>query len=256
LPGNAGVKYPTNLEGEWLMEFEKRERARSSVLKKLGLSSLVSTSQVDISASHQAHVEQQTIPARFKIDGLTVDAPAGVYHPAPDSSSELFLRNIKAMNPERIAKTLEIGAGCGAISLFIAAKWKAKVTASDISPLAIGAIKKNAEMNGMEINCITSDLFENIKEKDFDLIIFNAPLIDKEPENNIEKYSLCDPEGHIVGSFLRQAGNYLSKDGMVIVSMCSNTAYEVMDDIGLRFKIVGFELSYSGFWWAIVGAQN
>ena len=81
-------------------------------------------------------------------------------------------------------------------------------------------------------------------------------LIDKEPENNIEKYSLCDPDGHIIGSYLRQAGKYLSKDGMVIVSMCSNTAYEVMDDIPLKFKIVGFEFSYSGFWWAILGARN
>lgn len=111
-------------------------------------------------------------------------------------------------------------------------------------------------MNGLTINCITSDLFENIEEKDFDLIIFNAPLIDKEPENTIEKYSLCDPDGHIIGSYLRQAGKYLSKNGMAIVSMCSNTAYEVMDDIPLNFKIIGFELSYSGFWWAILGARN
>ncbi len=248
--------YSRVFRGKYLMESDERERARHSVLKKLGLSSLVPTSSVDISASHRAHVEQQTIPARFKIDGLTVDAPAGVYHPAPDSSSELFLRNIKAMDPARIKKTLEIGAGCGAISLYIAAKWHAEVTASDISPLAIDAIKQNSDLNGLNINCITSDLFENIKEKDFDLIIFNAPLIDKEPENNIEKYSLCDPEGHIIGSFLRQAGSYLSKDGMLIVSICSNTAYEVLDDIDLKFKIVGFELSYYGFWWAIVGARN
>jgi release factor glutamine methyltransferase len=238
------------------MGHDKNERARRSVLEKLGLSSLVSTEELDISASHHAHVEQQNVPGRFKIDGLTVDAPAGVYHPTPDSSSELFLRNIKAMNPAKVKKTLEIGAGCGAISLYIAAKWKSRVVASDISPLAIEAMKKNAELNGLSISYVHSDLFDNIEERDFDLIIFNAPLIDKEPENNIEKYSLCDPGGRIIGSFLRQAGRYLSKDGMIIVSICRNTAYEVLDDIDLKFKIIGFEMSYSGFWWAIVGARN
>ena len=59
-------------------------------------------------------------------DGLVVDVPAGVYHPLPDSSSEFFIRNIKAMNPNLIAKTLEIGAGCGIISLYMAANWTSR----------------------------------------------------------------------------------------------------------------------------------
>src|SRR6202161_3399523 len=101
-----------------MKEFDTRQRARSSVLTKLGLSSLVSTSMVDIAEGHHAHVERQTIPARFLIEGLTIDAPAGVYHPTPESSSLLFIRNIMAMNKPRIPKTLEIGAGCGAIALF------------------------------------------------------------------------------------------------------------------------------------------
>jgi HemK-related putative methylase len=237
------------------MEFNKREIARGAMLTRLGLSSLVTTSAVDISAFHHAHVERQNIPARFIIDGLTVDAPAGIYHPTPDSSSELFIRNMRAMDANKISKMLEIGAGCGAISLFAAARWKCRVIASDISPDAVESVKKNAAMNGLEIDALTSDLFDGIKEKDFDLIVFNAPLIDKQPENSIEKYSLCDPEGRIVGAFLREAGNYVKKGGLIIFSLCSNSAYEVMDNLGLRFRIIAFELGYSGFWRAIVGAE-
>src|SRR5579863_10222757 len=170
-----------------MLELRTREAVRSAVLARLGLSSLVSTSKIDISASHHAHVAEQNIPARFVIDGLTLDVPAGVYHPTPNSSSELFLRNLKAMDRSNIGKVLEIGAGCGAISLSIAAHWNAKVVASDISPVAIETIEKNAAVNGLKIETINSDLFEKIKEKDFDLIIFNAPLIDKEPENNVER---------------------------------------------------------------------
>src|SRR5277367_6571864 len=99
------------------MEFNKREIARGSVLTRLGLSSLVTTAAMDISAGHHAHVEKQTVPGQFVIDGLTVDAPAGIYHPTPDSSSELFIRNMRAMDSRKVAKALEIGAGCGAISL-------------------------------------------------------------------------------------------------------------------------------------------
>ena len=177
---------------------------------------------------------EQTIPGQFVIEGLTVDAPAGIYHPTPDSSSELFIRNMRAMDSRKISKALEIGAGCGAISLFMAARWKCEVTASDISPEAIESVKKNALRNHIEIKTLTSDLFEKIEEKDFDLIVFNTPLIDKKPENSIEKYSLCDPEGRIVGAFLRDAGRYIKKNGLIIFSLCSNSAYEVMDGVDLQ----------------------
>ena len=237
------------------MEFNRKEIARGAVLRKLGLASLVSTSKIDISEFHHAHVERQTIPARYIIDGLTIDAPSGIYHPTPDSSSELFIRNLKAMNSEKISKTLEIGAGCGAISLSIASNWRCRVVASDISPEAVEAVKHNAALNGLKIDIVKSDLFENIQERDFDLIIFNTPLIDQEPETSIERYSLCDPEGRIVGAFLRQARNHVKRNGLIIFSLCSNSAYEVMDDLTLRFRIVALELGYSGFWRAIVGAE-
>jgi release factor glutamine methyltransferase len=237
------------------MEFNRKEIARGAVLRKLGLASLVSTSRIDISEFHHAHVERQTIPARYIIAGLTIDAPSGIYHPTPDSSSELFIRNIAAMDGEKLSKTLEIGAGCGAISLFVASKWGRRVVASDISADAVEAVKHNAELNGLKIDIVQSDLFKNIEERDFDLIIFNTPLIDQEPESSVERYSLCDPEGRIVGAFLREAGNYVRKGGLIIFSLCSNSAYEVMDDLTLRFRIVALELGYSGFWRAIVGAE-
>ena len=144
------------------MESSRRESARRSVLAKLGLTSLVTTAMIDIAASHNEHVLRQAVPGRFIIDGLTVDVPAGIYHPAPDSSSEFFIRNMKAIDTSAIHKTLEIGAGCGAISLFMAAKWKAEVTASDISSEAVEAIRRNADRSP-QVALITSDLFKNIE---------------------------------------------------------------------------------------------
>ena len=127
--------------------------------------------------------------------------------------------------------------------------------AADISPIAVQATLDNAELNGLTLTAFQSDLFEEIEEGDFDLIVFNTPMIDKTPENDIEKLSLCDPHGLITESYLRQARHHVSKDGLIVFSICNNSAYEVMDAIDLDYSVVGFELGFSGFWRAIVGAR-
>jgi len=177
----------------------------------LGLASLVSTSKIDISEFHHAHVERQTIPARYMIDGLTIDAPSGIYHPTPDSSSELFIRNLKAMNGEGISKTLEIGAGCGAISLYIASKWRCRVVASDISSEAVESVKHNADLNGLKIGIIQSDLFKNIEERDFDLIIFNTPLIDQSRKAASSDTACVIPRAESSAPFYARRGITLRK---------------------------------------------
>ena len=238
------------------MNIQYRVGPRLSVLRKLRIATLVSTERLDIAAAHEALVRRQEVPERIETDGLIVDVPAGVYHPLPDSSSEFFIRNIKAMNPRLIAKTLEIGAGCGIISLFIAANWPSRTVATDISSVAVKATIDNAKLNQLSVTAYQSDLFEKIDEKDFDLIVFNTPMVDKNPENDIEKYSLCDPNGRITEAYLRQARRHVSRDGLIIFSICNNSAYEVLDTVDLVYSIVGLELDYSGFWRAIVGARN
>jgi methylase of polypeptide subunit release factors len=234
----------------------EKESARRNVLEELGIDQLVSTAFLDISEGHRAHVELQRKPARFVIDGLTIDAPAGVYHPTPESSSLLFVRNIMAMHKRSIPRTLEIGAGCGAISLFVANRWKSEVVATDIADQAIASIHANAAANGISLRVIKSDLFADVDERDFDLIVFNVPLIDKEPEDDLERANLCDPGGRILRRFLDGVGGYLARDGVVVFSVCSNTAYEALDGIDLRFRIIGLELVGDGFWRAIVGAEH
>src|SRR5947209_7685583 len=79
------------------MSLNTTEAARRRVLDRLGLAQLVSADYLDISDGHRAHAQLQRQPATFVIDGMVIEAPAGVYHPMPESSSMLFIRNIQAL---------------------------------------------------------------------------------------------------------------------------------------------------------------
>ena len=59
----------------------------------------------------------------------------------------------------------------------------ANVTGIDISPNAIELAKENAILNNLDVNFIESDLFENVPENNFDLIVANLPYI---PTNDIK----------------------------------------------------------------------
>lgn len=73
---------------------------------------------------------------------------------------------------------LDIGTGSGAIAISIAKNSQAKVTATDISDEAIKIARQNAKNNGVKIEFIMSDLFNNLKNnKKFDIIISNPPYI-------------------------------------------------------------------------------
>lgn len=237
------------------MPAKTRDEARGSMLAKLGLSALTTTANIEIAAAHDEVVRRQTIDENIVFEGLRLHAPAGLYHPAPGSSSAFFIDNMKAFDASRMSAVLEIGAGVGVIALFMAANWKARVVASDISPLAIETIRANAALNGLAIETIQSDLFEKIAPEKFDFIVFNSPLIDVEPRDSVEQYNLCDPDGRIVGAFARGVGRYLKPEGFALFGACSNTAYEVLDDVALNFRIVALELGASGFWRALVAAR-
>jgi methylase of polypeptide subunit release factors len=192
----------------------------------------------------------------FLIDGLEIEAPAGVYHPTPESSSLLFIRNIQALAPPRIPRMLEIGTGCGAIALFVANRWRSHVVATDLSEGALTIARANARRNGLQVRFLRSDLFNNVDERDFDLVVFNTPLIDKTPEDDLERESLCDPGGRILRGYLDGLCDVLASEGLALFGICCNTAYQQLDGVGLDFDTIGLELVGGGFWRAIIAARQ
>ena len=238
------------------MALTATEAARRRVLHRLGLDRLVSADYLDIDAGHRALAAAQRLPARFVIHGLTIEAPGGVYHPTPESSSMLFIRNIEALAAPAIPRMLEIGAGCGAIALFVAKHWGGEVTATDISESSLAALRANASRNGLSPRILKSDLFDAVEAREFDLVVFNTPLIDKAPEDDIERESLCDPGGRLLRRYLDGLPGVLAPGGLALFGICCNTAYQQIDEVALDFRVVGMELIGQGFWRAIISARR
>jgi methylase of polypeptide subunit release factors len=231
------------------------EIARQRVLARLGLAGLTTIAYLDIEAGHRGHAELQRHPGRFLVEGLDIEAPAGVYHPTPESSSMLFVRNIGAMGLAPPRKALEIGTGCGVIALTIAKRWSTQVTATDLFDTALTTAHANARRNAISLNLIKSDLFSAVTGRDFDLVVFNTPLIDKTPEDDLERESLCDPGGRILHGYVEGLADVLAPGGVGLFGLCCNTAYEALDEFDLDFKVVGFEMIGGGFWRAVVAAR-
>lgn len=94
-----------------------------------------------------------------------------------------------------VANALDLGTGCGAVAMFLAALGADRVVATDISARALTLAAANAELNGFEsrIEFREGDLFAPIAGERFDLIVSNPPfVITPRSDNETERYEYRD----------------------------------------------------------------
>lgn len=162
---------------------------------------------------HEEFLAAQLAPSSYELHGLRFLCPSGVYHPTEESSTRFILRGILPFIGSIGEKVLDVGTGCGAIGAFMANAGK-RVTAIDIDELAIECAKANAAANGAAMKIVRSDMFDALPDRDFDFMVFNAPLADKPIEHPAEQMA-CDPEGALLRRFLQEAPRRLSPAGAV-----------------------------------------
>ena len=134
---------------------------------------------------------------------------------------------------------LDLCTGSGIIGISIA-KYieKVQITSTDVSPKAIQIAKKNANINNVEnkITFIESNLFENIGDIKFDMIISNPPYIKKDIIKNLSKQVQNEPmialNGGIDGldfyrKIIKQAYKYLKFGGY----LCLEIGYDQKEDV-------------------------
>lgn len=147
-----------------------------------------------------------------------------VYDPGDDS---YMLVDAALKEVRKGEKVLEIGTGCGIVSLFV--KDFADVVATDISPYAC----KNAYLNGIDV--VRTDLFSGICGK-FDLVIFNPPYLptseDERLHTWLNKAFDGGPAGRdVIMRFVNDVQRVLVPDGRVLTVISSLTDISAVKEI-------------------------
>ena len=175
----------------------------------------------------------------------------------PDDDTFLIIDKLNKLNIKKNDTILEVGIGCGIISLFMA-KLAKNVIGVDINTHAVELSIKNAELNNItNISFFESDLFDKIDDKlKFDLIIFNLPYVPT--EENIDEPLAKAWDGGVDGRkvtdrFLKTAVKYVKSNGRICVldSSLSNHKKTIifLEKNGFNIKIIAekklsFEILY------------
>ena len=130
-----------------------------------------------------------------------------------------------------IGDILDLGTGSGCIGIACAYAFPdARVDLADISAEALDVARRNVAEHGLEdqVEVIQSDLFSALKGRHYDLIISNPPYVGLEELDNLPAEYHHEPrlglaagaEGlDVVMEILRQATDYLKRDGLLIVEV-------------------------------------
>lgn len=128
--------------------------------------------------------------------GLTLKVRPGVLIPREETSELVDI--IENDNRQSDLRVLDVctGSGCIAVALAKALPFSS-VTASDISDVALGVARENAELNKVKIDFVKSDALKPTPtpKASFDIIVSNPPYI-AQSEDRLMKPNVLDYEPH------------------------------------------------------------
>jgi release factor glutamine methyltransferase len=156
----------------------------------------------------------------FSVDNSTL-----IPRPESETLVEYLLDNFG--NQENL-KLLDMGTGTGAIAISIATEkpgWA--IVASDISEQALELARQNCRQHDTSnVTLIHSDWFQNIDEKNFDIIISNPPYIASDDPHLSQGDVRFEPQSALssgvtgmddIEHICSQAKKYLRQNGWLIV---------------------------------------
>ena len=162
-----------------------------------------------------------------------------VFPPFITISTKLLLEFIEEL-PLNGKTFLELGCGCGIISI-LAAKKGAFVTATDINQTALETLQKNADDNSVAIQIMYSDLFESL-EGSFNFIIINPPYYPKNPTSISESAWYCGENFNYFEKLFLQLPKFIDANNQTYLILSEDCEVGIIKSIairnGLKFNLV------------------
>ena len=134
----------------------------------------------------------------------------------------------------RVTSALDLCTGSGCLAILLAHAYpNADVDAADISSDALAVAQRNVSDYGLadRVNLIRSDLFGNVPEKSYDLIISNPPYVTAVAMESLPTEYRHEPALALDGGddgmdavrvIVRDAPRFLSPDGVLVVEVGHN----------------------------------
>jgi len=162
----------------------------------------------------------RSLPGPYKITALgheIIVVPPHVMSPAFSAASH-FVAEVFRDQLQEGDRVLDVGCGCGILSILAGKFGAAHVTAVDINPHAVENTRLNFEFHGIQGEAWTGDTYDPIKEprQTFDLIVFHAPFGSETPRDPLEAGAL-DPGHRALGRVIGEAHAHLSERGWLII---------------------------------------
>ena len=112
---------------------------------------------------------------RQKIKGIKFEfcTASGVFSKDKIDKGTLVLAENMVVNKN--SNALDIGCGIGILGIVAAKLFNANVTMADINQRAVMLAKKNIELNNVKAEIYQGNLYEKIKQNNFDVILSNPP---------------------------------------------------------------------------------
>jgi release factor glutamine methyltransferase len=174
----------------------------------------------------------------YTYQGTKLTIHPQVFHPGFFFSTKILLQNLAGLSL-RDKKFLELGAGSGLISIS-AAKAGARVTATDINPIAIDYLRQNMQLNGVDLKLIFSDLFNLVPQQCFDIIAINPPYYFETPGNFAQHAWYCGKNGEYFQGLFKNLSNYIDQKTVILMILCEGSNIVAIQSIGKEYGF-GFE---------------
>jgi ribosomal protein L3 glutamine methyltransferase len=160
--------------------------------------------------------------------------------------------------PDEVENILDLCTGSGCIGIACAYAFPyAEVDLADLSEDALDVARINIEKHDAseQITAIQSDLFSNIGERRYDIIVTNPPYVDKDDIDGMSDEFHHEPElGLSSGNdgldctrqILAQASEYLNDEGILVVEVGNSQHVLVQEFPQVPFQWIEFERGGDG----------